>query len=83
MDNNTEKLLTGLLKSEEDAVKEYNLSLTSCTSPPTHEALLDLLCDQHQICLDVKTELQKRGLIKPEAASQLDLKRVLNTFPPL
>lgn len=76
MDTNSDDLiLFDMLSMENEAAKSYDFALISCTTKSLHGNLITILCDQHQMCLDVKDELLKRKYI---SLSECDQEEMLN-----
>lgn len=81
MDKNTDdEILFDILSVENEAVKSYSYALISCTTKPIHDNFMTILCDQHQICLDVKDELTKRGFLSCSESDKEEIKSVLDQF---
>lgn len=75
-----EEILSELLTTERDSVKLYNLTVLVCTTPLIQENLLSMLCTQHQLCLDLKTEISKRGFLPSKSAEKADIAAVKKQF---
>lgn len=81
MDEITDQdILNEMLVMENETVKSYNFTMLSCVSPKIHENMLSILCQEHQICLDVKGELSKRGFFAEPPASKSDIEFAVKNF---
>ena len=55
------EMLTDALSSEKFMTENYNTYANECASPSLMNEFMNLLSEEHQIQLDVFSELQKRG----------------------